>query len=313
MSELKIQRFEQAHESRWNQFVANSKNGTFLLTRSFIDYHKERFEDHSLLVLQNDRIIAVLPANQKGTTLISHGGLTYGGFVTDSQMRADLMLDIFEQLIDYSKLNELSHLIYKPIPHFYHRHGAEEDLYALFRISARQIRVDISSAIKIPVRLSFSKSKRQGVRVAKNAGVVVRESEDWHTCWSLLEKVLEMRHGVVPTHTLAEIQLLKARFPANIKLFGAFLDQEMVSAIVVFDCGPAIHIQYIASGTRGREICGVDFIVDHLIVNVYNDRQWFDFGISTEDQGRHLNVGLARQKEMFGASGIIYQQFEIAF
>ena len=112
-----------------------------------------------------------------------------------------------------------------------------------------------------------------------------------------------------PTHSLEEIQLLKRRFPAHIRLVGAFDGTEMISALVIFDCGDTIHAQYIASSEQGRRNGGIDLIVQTLVETDYADRQWFDFGISTSDQGRTLNDGLAQQKEMFGARTTIYQQF----
>jgi hypothetical protein len=310
---LTMKRFEPDWALRWNQFVQDSKNGTFLFDRCFMGYHEDRFTDHSLMVLDEDKLVALLPANQNDSALFSHGGLTYGGFITNAQMRADLMLEIFEQLAIYARQHQISRLVYKPVPHFYHRQGAEEDLYALFRANARQIRVDIASAIKIPGRPSFSKSKRQGARAAKTAGAIVAETQDWPACWAILEDVLDTRHGARPIHTLDEITILKTRFPDKLRLFGAFLGDDMISALVMFDCGQTVHVQYIASSALGREIGGVDVIVDHLLTQVYHGRQWFDFGISTVDQGRELNVGLARQKEMFGARSVIYQHFEMRF
>ncbi len=65
----------------WNQFVAESKNGTFLFDRRYMDYHQDRFRDHSLMFYQDGRLLAVLPAHVDGDTLYTHRGLTYGGLV----------------------------------------------------------------------------------------------------------------------------------------------------------------------------------------------------------------------------------------
>ena len=40
----------------WNHFVAQSKNGTFLLDRRYMDYHADRFEDHSLMVYRQGKL-----------------------------------------------------------------------------------------------------------------------------------------------------------------------------------------------------------------------------------------------------------------
>ena len=40
----------------WNAFVALSKNGTFLFDRSYMDYHSDRFKDHSLMFYLNGKL-----------------------------------------------------------------------------------------------------------------------------------------------------------------------------------------------------------------------------------------------------------------
>ena len=77
----------------WNRFVEESKQGTFLLDRNFMDYHADRFFDCSLLVynddvieteLNDDSLVALFPANwaEEDRTVYSHQGLTYGGLIT---------------------------------------------------------------------------------------------------------------------------------------------------------------------------------------------------------------------------------------
>lgn len=308
---LQVVQYDPSQAEGWDSFVRSSKNGTFLHERPFMDYHADRFVDHSLVVRQDDRIVALLPANASGTALVSHGGLTYGGFVTDNRMRADLMIEVINATTSYLREAGFISLRYKPVPHFYHRLPAEEDIYALFRVGAHVLRVDAASAMRIADRPAMSKLRQRSIKTARNLGVIVRETDDWSAGWTLIEAVLAERHGVKPTHSLWEIKLLADRFPEQIRLFGAFLDGNMISAMVIFDCGTNVHVQYIASSDQGREAGGVDIIVDFLLSDVYSDAMWFDFGISTEDMGRTLNVGLSRQKEMFGARTVIYQQLEL--
>jgi len=39
--------------------------------------------------------------------------------------------------------------------------------------------------------------------------------------------------------------------------------------------------------------------------------KWFDFGISTEDDGRFLNEGLAAYKESFGGRSVVHDFYEL--
>ena len=38
----------------WDDFVRSSRNGTFLFERAYMEYHADRFKDHSL-VISNER------------------------------------------------------------------------------------------------------------------------------------------------------------------------------------------------------------------------------------------------------------------
>ena len=65
----------------WNRFVAEAKNGTFLFDRNYMDYHSDRFNDHSLMFYEKNRLLAVLPGHISGDGYFTHKGLTYGGLL----------------------------------------------------------------------------------------------------------------------------------------------------------------------------------------------------------------------------------------
>lgn len=64
MLELKIMGYCESFREKWDDFVMNhSVNGTFLQTRRFLEYHRNRFEDVSLVIYKgNDTVVAVIPA-----------------------------------------------------------------------------------------------------------------------------------------------------------------------------------------------------------------------------------------------------------
>ena len=59
----------------WNAFSSTAKNATFLFHRDFMEYHQDRFQDFSLLVFEEDKLVSILPANRVGDTVFSHQGL----------------------------------------------------------------------------------------------------------------------------------------------------------------------------------------------------------------------------------------------
>ncbi|MEM2995168.1 MAG: GNAT family N-acetyltransferase, partial [Candidatus Bathyarchaeia archaeon] len=87
IKEIKIVKYNEKHRMAWDDFIKNSKNGVFLFYRDYMEYHADRFTDFSLMFFDNNRLIAVMPANVKDDILFSHGGLTFGGIVTDRKMK----------------------------------------------------------------------------------------------------------------------------------------------------------------------------------------------------------------------------------
>ena len=63
MKGFKIQRYTDSLNDVWDDFIERSKNGTFMLSRKFISYHGDRFQDSSLLIYKGEKLIAVFPAN----------------------------------------------------------------------------------------------------------------------------------------------------------------------------------------------------------------------------------------------------------
>lgn len=305
------ERFDPAARAAWDTFVSSARNGVFLFQRDYMDYHADRFHDHSLLFRRAGEVVALLPANQDGDALVSHGGLTFGGIVSSRRMTAALMLDVFAALLAYMRSRGIPRLLYKAVPHIYHEVPAEEDLYALTHAGARLYRRDLSSTIALAHRLPLAKGRRSALNVARRNGVTVQRSADFHAFMTLEAEQLAQRHGVRPVHTGDEMALLAGRFPENIHLYTAEQAGELVGGVIVYESSRVAHAQYIATSERGRSASALDLIMDHLLNEQFAEKQWFDFGISTVDQGRTLNAGLCAHKEAFGARAIVHDFYEL--
>jgi Acetyltransferase (GNAT) domain len=308
---IRVERYAPEHRRGWDDFLARSRNGTFLFRRDYVEYHADRFTDHSLLFLDDDRLVGLLPASERDGTLTSHGGLTYGGVVSDGRMRTPLMLELFDGLVEYLRGRGVGRLVYKAVPHIYHRVPAEEDLYALFRHGGRLFRRDVASTVWMRDREPLSKGRKWSVKRARSNGLTVARSHDFATFMAIEEAHLLEKYGVRPTHTAAEMELLVGRFPENIKLFAAHRGTEMLGGVVVYESPRVAHAQYIAATAAGRELGALDLILDLLLNETYAGLDYFDFGISTEDGGKTLNVGLVENKESYGARAVAYDFYEL--
>ncbi len=300
-----------ANRRLWNEFVAKSKNGSFMLGRDYMEYHADRFEDFSLMFHDGAKLKGVLPASRHGREIRSHGGLTYGGLICGLDMTAPLMLECFSALKAFMAAKGAVSLLYKRVPWIYHRYPADEDLYALFVNQARLIRRDISSCIFLPDSIRFSERRRRNLKKAVKAGLMVRETQDYAAYIDLLTGVLSERHQTAPAHTAAEMESLARLHPDNIRLFAAYRGLDMLAGALVYETSLAAHTQYLASNAEGRTVGALDLVIDHLVNDRYQSKRYFDFGISTENGGLSLNEGLIGQKQEFGGRGVVHDFYEI--
>ncbi len=309
---LEIVRYTSDKVREWNQFVVQSKNGTFLFDRSYMDYHSDRFHDHSLMCYIDGRLMAVLPANASGDVLYSHQGLTYGGLVMSSQLTITGTMTLLREMNALLRDAGFRRVVYKAIPWIYHRLSAEEDLYALYHeCKARIVARDYSTNIFLGANLRWERVRRRGIVRAERAGLHVETSDSYADFWQVLTDNLGTKYGVRPVHSLAEIELLHGRFPDNIVLYQAVRDGEVLGGVVLYVSPQVVHAQYSSATPEGKSLGAIDLIYDRIMHHDYKDYPYFDFGRSTENaDGSGLNETLVFQKEGFGARGLCYDIYQ---
>lgn len=311
MTALEVRPYRPELSDVWDRFVENSRNGTFQLQRPYMEYHADRFQDHSLVVSSGEKILTLLPANRVDSSLHSHAGLSYGGFIVDRQVTAPLMLEIFDCVAEHLQHDGISRLIYKPVPHIYHAMPAEEDLYALFRRDAILQGRLMLTVVDMGNRFPFQERRKRGINKAASAGITISESGAWREFWDLLSDHLKQKFDTVPVHSLEEILLLQSRFPRKIRLFEAYKGRDLVAGTVIYETERVAHVQYVASNDNGRSTGALDLLFATLLDQIFARKRYFDFGSSNEDHGRVLNAGLIDQKCGFGGRGVVQDIYEI--
>lgn len=310
---MDIKRYTDIDKDVWNLFVEKSKNGLFMFNRNYMEYHKNRFEDNSLLFFdEKNELVSILPLTRKNDMLISHGGLTFGGFITNDSMKQHRMNDLFFALESYMHRNGFSKFIYKSIPHIYHKQPAEEDIYSLFRHQAQIEKIEAATVINLKNRLKMPKGRKAQVARARREGVVFEESVDFDSFILLENEVLKEHHNAIAVHTGSELTLLHNRFPKQIKLYVGKYHEKIIAGCVLFVYDSVVHTQYLAANDFAREIGALDFVIYNLIEIYASEKTWFDFGKSTEGNGSILNEGLIFQKEGFGGRTFVYQTWSIS-
>ena len=311
MSSFKIRKYTSPDFLTWNSFIDQAKNATFLFHRDFMEYHHDRFEDYSLIVEDEKGWVAVLPANRVGNTIYSHQGLTYGGLVLKENVKLEKVIFIFKAVLQKLKEDGCNSLLIKELPFIYNTSFSDDWKYVMFLLEAKLRRRDTLAVIDLSQKRSLSNGRSEGVKRGIKSQLTVRE-EGFSAFWNsiLIPNLLE-KYGVKPVHSLTEIELLKLRFPSQIRQFNVYKKEEIVGGTTIFESKNVAHSQYISANSFKNEYGTLDFLHHYLITEVFNQKAYFDFGVSNEEGGKKLNGGLSYWKESFGAHTVTQDFYEI--
>jgi Acetyltransferase (GNAT) domain len=314
---LAVTPYSHADAAEWDKLIENSTSGTFLHTRRFLAYHRDRFIDMSVCIRDGAELIGVLPAasvNRNDSRVVSHPGLSYGGLIHGGKLCGQDMLAVWGPVLKYYSARGFKSLCYKIVPTIYQRAPAQDDVYAIFRHSGRRYRCDLSVAIDLRLRLKVSGRRTRGLKKAVKTGVLVTQDPRYVTeLWAVLERNLGEKHEAKPTHSLDEIRYLHQQFPDNIFFLSAILNGSLIGGVVLFFTPTVLHAQYICSNELGKSVCALDLIFAKAIEMASSrDLRYFNFGICSEDNGNILNEGLYRFKSEFGGAGVVHEFYEIS-
>lgn len=313
MEKYKVIQYQSDYYSDWNDFVALSKNATFLFHRDFMEYHKDRFQDFSLIVLdEKDKIKALLPANVNEKELFSHQGLSYGGVLIDNNLKLDKFILIFQSILNFLNQNGIQKLHLKLLPNLYHSFPAEEINYVLFLTKAECFRTDTTATIDLRLPVKIDGNRFEGVKRAKTLTTEIKKETNFAVFWNeVLIPNLKEKHQALPVHTLEEIEKLHRMFPENIVQYNCYQEGNIVAGTTLFINDNVVHVQYISGIGNKNQNGALDYLFFELITQIYKDYTYFDFGISNEMNGTKLNLGLHYWKQSFGARTFVHDFYSI--
>ncbi|ANQ50827.1 hypothetical protein MY04_3474 [Flammeovirga sp. MY04] len=304
METYKVERYHQENRAEWNTFVMKCMQQHFFFTRDFIEYHKDRFIDYSLIIRnQTNQIVALFPATLNEGVVSSHAGLTFGGLLYKPRTFVQKIIDILSEIERYCLVHDVQKIIYKVTPYIYKTEQGEEDVYALFKNSWQLIRRDLSGVIKIDRQIAADRSRRKNERIALSNDIEIKACDDFEAFWTMLNENLTNRHNVTPTHSLEELIYLKSLFPDQIKLIGGFKGGKMMSGTLLFLTPNVCKVQYSVNSIEGRKYKVLDAVFMQMIRDC--EKEYIDFGHSCEEDGKYLNEGLARFKYQFSGESLV--------
>jgi len=274
-----------------------------------MEYHKDRFEDFSLMIYKRNKLFALLPANKVDNELHSHQGLSYGGLILKNTGIKFLdYTKIFSEILKFLDNRGITVLKLKPIPIIYNDASQEIDLI-LFWLNAKKYRSDIYSYID-KEDYSINRNRKRAINQAKQNNIQIKESDDYSFFWNnILSPNLDKRFDTSPVHTIEEIVYLKSIFKEQIKLFCAFKNNKIVAGALIFIFENIIHFQY-SSGSNNRKDGALDLLFFE-ITNQFKNKEIVSFGSSSIPNGTTVSKGLLYWKESLGAKNIVQNFFEI--
>jgi len=319
MSSIEIVPYTAADKQLWDEFVSQSNNGTLFHKQSFLAYHPEdRFIESSLLFYKSGRLLAVLPAARRPgdgeNLLVSHPGASFGGFVVKGDLSLKNASLLVEALISHGRENQFSGIDITSPPCIYLQMPSQYLDFALYLAGFHYRKREVSSIIQLPaskteVLAMFKPEARTAVRRAEKLGVTVRMDDNYEAFYQILEKNLKLRHDVIPTHSLPELQELVRRFPDEIVLFSAYVENELAAGIVLFHANAKTTLAfYISHSTKYQKYRVVNYLFYHVFCwCLKKGFRFLDFGLFTVNM--EPNWGLGRFKESFGAQGVFRESF----
>ena len=297
MENYSIVDYSSTYKNDWDKFVEICEINSFLFKRNFIEYHKNRFVDNSLLIYLNDKIIAILPANlDANKSLHSHQGLSYGGILFEPKTTLEQREQVFFVVLKNLNERKINEINLKQIPLFFLDEIHNTKILEI--IDAKLISSDIHSYIP---KLSYCKPNNDRfkyIRKASRKNFKIVQTNQFDIFWDkLLIPNLKNRHNVSPVHSIEEIILLSKNFPENIIFTGCYQNDNLRAGNVIFLNDDIAHTQYI-SGDENRKDGSLDFLMHQTILK-FNKTKKFSFGSSSEKNGTKVNKGLLYWKDSF--------------
>jgi hypothetical protein len=304
---IEVASFSKHDVRKWDEFVINSTVPNLLFMRNYINYHEDKFIDRSLMCFQSNELVAVFPAAESpvnANEVISHPGLSFGGLISKRSGSQDTVEACLDAISKYFSESGYKTFTYKAVPHIYHTRPFEQDEYFLWKQGFVCNRIDLSVSINLSRRIEFGSRRLRGIKKAGSTLSLSRNMFFIESFWRILENNLKNRHSATPTHSLEEIRLLNSRFPKDIIPIFAVKDEKCVGGVIIYRSPQVHHAQYIAASNEGQNLGALDFIFDEAVKSAREDgAAFFDFGISTTNNGRDLNEGLYSFKYQFGGGG----------
>lgn len=297
-----IVKYEKIYYNEWNTFVEESINGNIYHSRIFLSYHPEdRFEDTSIMIYKDNILVCVLPSCKNGDKYFSHKGATYGGPVFSKDVYNIKYLNILiNKIFEYYNYNiefRICNSIYNSV----------SDNSLLYLLGSKlkmcpELAWYIHTNENIIENISNIRNKKSLLKIMNNNEYVCdsfSDKEYYIKFYKILKKNLNTKYDTNPTHTLEEFLFLSDILKDKQRLYLVKYKDIIYGGVYVIkvtkNCWYTFYISKNIDISNNLSIIYIMYKIqqDALKENV----KYVDYGITTEDAGKKINIGLAEFKE----------------
>lgn len=289
----------------WDQLISDGVNSALVHYRGYLDYHKDRFLDCSVMIYEGDVLLGVFPAEEKEKAIYSHRGITFGDVVFKKKLEKKYLAEIIESISSYYKRSKHTSLEIRSIPAFYWKDQALYYAYQEVLKSKKFIKVQQKTfqTVCLPLMLQ-DRGRKWGIRKAQSLGLHVNANASLEPFWSeVLSPNLWETYQSRPTHSLEEMQGLMEQFPEAIQCWAVNLQEEIFAGVLTFKHDDVLHLQYTSANAAGKKARALDLLLFELMQACEGKYRYVSLGTSIDPKNQQINPTLTQWKDSWGAVG----------
>tara|TARA_R110002073_G_scaffold5589_6_gene34238 strand:- start:1388 stop:2833 length:1446 start_codon:yes stop_codon:yes gene_type:complete len=314
-----INKYEAHLSEEWDDFVTNKAlNGTLYHTRLFLSYHKDRFEDRSIMIYDKGKLVAVFPCCKVGNKFYSHRGSAYGGVVVlASHYTLSRLTSILDSLYGYYD----GDLYMSVTESIYFKDSSNDLLVFLLRQNCEE-EGDISLHFDVEreknIVDSFPKSDNKRVllkHINGHAAGAMRfevsdDVSDYENYYEYLVKTCE-KNGCSPTHTLEEFLSLRTILKERqFLLLAKDSNNEILSGAYVFLINESIYYTVYLVTNYGKKNSQIFFTLYELFkLARSNNIRYVNLGACSKNGGRTILESKYKMKRDCGCAPALKHNF----
>lgn len=240
-------------------------------------------------------------------------GASFGGFVfAKPDLRS--MIDIAGAM--HSRLAQSGFDAVEMVlpPSCYYSRGDENLRYLMTACGYRLHSRDATSVVPLDVFEGGAPHNvlARNLRKAERSGLVVEpaEGDGIEAFYGVLTKNLASK-GMVPTHSLEEIEYLLRAFPERVVVFEARAGGEVVGGSLVILCSKRAGLAFYICDDPDRRPLPVAEGTLYRAVEWLKEKNVAVFDLGTVSKGTDINWGLVRFKSKFGSITYVREHYRL--